>query len=366
MKPRVLILTSERTDAPGGMEHVLRELEKGLARTGYSVQVLHRENAAPLWVAKPGNKWAGFAADVALSWFLGRKVRSLLDSDLAAVISNGPIGWYLPNLPDSVKKVHFYHGTYRRQAERIRPFISLLGSFKLKWWDSMLLERWSGLGKAIVCNSDQTREEVEEFFGYTGETVWLPLDTAHFTHSDMVNSRRKVGLPESGPVGIFVGSSHPTKGFFTVRALIEAFPEVHWCLALRGPIPSEVSSSPRISIFPNATPQILPFLYSAADFAVCPSLYESFGYVVVEALACGVPVVASFGGASTAFLQGTDLEHLLVADSESIVDFGNAIRAILAAPGRHREIVTHSIRPEIQKRMEPENWVRRFCALAGL
>lgn len=37
----------------------------------------------------------------------------------------------------------------------------------------------------------------------------------------------------------------------------------------------------------------LPYYYSSADVCVVPSLYESFGLVAVEAMACGTPVVAS-------------------------------------------------------------------------
>ena len=46
--------------------------------------------------------------------------------------------------------------------------------------------------------------------------------------------------------------------------------------------------------FQGAVPQErLPFYYSAADVVVVPSLYESFGLVALEAMACGTPVVAS-------------------------------------------------------------------------
>ena len=37
----------------------------------------------------------------------------------------------------------------------------------------------------------------------------------------------------------------------------------------------------------------LPALYSAANVYACPSLYEGFGFTVLEAMACGVPVVCS-------------------------------------------------------------------------
>ncbi len=366
MRERVLILSSEPTGTPGGMEHALRELETGLARLGYSVAVLNRENGAPRWVARPANKWMGYVADVALSWFLGRKVRQLVGQNLAAVVSNGAFGWYLPRLPPSVRKVHFYHGTYRGQADMIRPYIAFIGALKLKWWDSMVLERQSGRGKLVLCNSDQTRREVQEYFRYSGETTWLPLDTIRFAPRDKLESRGKLELPKTKEIGLFVGSAHPAKGFPTVRKLIEAFPEIYWCLALRGSIPEDLAVNARLSIFRNAGPETLPTLYNAADFVVCPSLYESFGYVVAEGLACGVPVVASLGGASCALLQHTPLKHLLVADANSCRDFEIAIRGILAAPDLHRELVVSLIRPEIEKKMARENWLRRFRELISI
>jgi D-inositol-3-phosphate glycosyltransferase len=39
--------------------------------------------------------------------------------------------------------------------------------------------------------------------------------------------------------------------------------------------------------------QRLPYYYSAAEACVMPSLYESFGMVALEAMACGTPVIAS-------------------------------------------------------------------------
>ena len=49
----------------------------------------------------------------------------------------------------------------------------------------------------------------------------------------------------------------------------------------------------RIRILDHVDNPELPALYNAADLFVYPSLYEGFGFQVAEALACGVPVIAS-------------------------------------------------------------------------
>jgi D-inositol-3-phosphate glycosyltransferase len=44
---------------------------------------------------------------------------------------------------------------------------------------------------------------------------------------------------------------------------------------------------------------VLPYYYSASEVCVMPSLYESFGMVALEAMACGTPVIASRVGGLT-------------------------------------------------------------------
>ena len=65
----------------------------------------------------------------------------------------------------------------------------------------------------------------------------------------------------------------------------------------------------------------LPALYSGASVYACPSLYEGFGFTVLEAMACGVPVVCS---------RETSLPEVagsaaLYADARNPQEFGNAL-----------------------------------------
>ena len=346
---------------------MVRELVKGLELRGYEVLVLHRDNATPEWLRHPKSWLARTFGNTVLSWYLGRKLRDFSDREIVAVISNGPVGWYVPDLDgNSARKIHIYHGTYRSLAEAIRPFIRYWGYLKLKWWDSMLIERRCGAGKQVLCNSDQTREEVMRSFGHRGLTTWCPLDTSHFRPLHQPSCRRSLGLPERGGVGVFVGSACPTKGFSTMESLIRSLPDVRWILALMGNIPEHLTCNGAVQVFPNAPYHLLPTLYGAADFAVFPSRYEPFGYVVAEALACGTPAIAAPGGASRLFLQEPPLDSLLIGDAGNTDRYLAAALRVLNDPQRYRQAVVDKVRPRIVETMAPENWWPRFFNATGL
>lgn len=366
MNRAVFILTTESPERPGGQERFVQGLIRVFERRGYRIRVLHAGNCLPERVQQSSNWLLRQLSGALVGYFVGRAARRELGQDVVAVISNATVGWYPIPASEPVKQIHFYHGTYRGQAKAIRPFISALGYRKLTWWDSMVLERLSGRGKLCLVNSEQTAQEVKRFFGYDCITTWLPLDTDHFRPVDQTHARRTLGLPENGTLGLFVGSVQPTKGFSAVEELMDRLPAVDWLLALRGNLPPRISNRPRVYLFPNADRTKLPLLYNAADVCVCPSRYESFGYVVAEALACGTPVVASPGGASRAFLSRPPFDRFLIPDPEDAEAFAAAVSEVLQNPAEFRRQVIEQVRPQIVELMAPENWERRFFAATGL
>jgi glycosyltransferase involved in cell wall biosynthesis len=76
----------------------------------------------------------------------------------------------------------------------------------------------------------------------------------------------------------------------------------------------------------------LPSLYTAAKTYVCPSLYEGFGQTLIEAMACGTPVV-SHNGTSLPEVCG---DAALLADVNNASEFAGQIRrSIEDADARH-------------------------------
>ncbi len=73
----------------------------------------------------------------------------------------------------------------------------------------------------------------------------------------------------------------------------------------------------------------LPDFYSAAEMLVFPSLWESFGLPVVEAMACGTPVLTSQGSC----LPETAAGAALLVDPLSVEDIAAGISAIMHGAG---------------------------------
>jgi glycosyltransferase involved in cell wall biosynthesis len=86
---------------------------------------------------------------------------------------------------------------------------------------------------------------------------------------------------------------------------------------------------------------MLPLWYNAADIFVYPSLYEGFGLPLLEAMACGVPVIASD---TTSLPEAVGPDGLLVppedvgawADTMHRLLDHEDLRAALAERGRER------------------------------
>ena len=366
MPKRVMVLTSENPERLGGMESFVSEFVRGLEERGYATQLYHKENSLPGWLRRPEGPAKRTLSDLALGWQVGARAERDLSEDAVAVVSNSVVGWHTPRSFDGLKQIHFFHGTYRAQAEAVAPFISEAGKWKLKWWDSMMLERLSGKGKYVLCNSDQTAAEVRQFFGLDARTVWLPLDVDRFSPADREECRRRIGVGREERIGLFVGSTSPMKNFATVRRLMTLLPKVFWVLVMRGSAPTDLDANFKGILRTNVAHADLPTFYNAADFAICPSLYEPFGYVVAESLACGTPVIASPGGASKAFLQGEPFGKLFINDPASADGFAQAVQEVLGVPDFYRQKVLELIRPKLAELMAPENWWRRFFEVTGL
>ncbi len=143
------------------------------------------------------------------------------------------------------------------------------------------------------------------------------VDPSRFYPIPKDEARDFVGLPQNQRVLLFVGRFDPIKG---LDVLLEAMARLKARGVLKGRETTLIliggaQDAPRnedleqlqalrdakglgdlVTFVGPRSQETLPYYYSAADVVVLPSHYESFGLVVLEAMACGRPVVASHVG----------------------------------------------------------------------
>jgi glycosyltransferase involved in cell wall biosynthesis len=98
----------------------------------------------------------------------------------------------------------------------------------------------------------------------------------------------------------------------------------------------------RVELRGGIDPEAVTALLRSADLAVCVPWYEPFGIVPLEAMACGVPVVASaVGGMIDTVVDGVTGVHVPPRRPERLAD---TLRALLADPVRRADLGAAGVR----------------------
>jgi glycosyltransferase-like protein len=233
-----------------------------------------------------------------------------------------------------------------------------------------MLARWQDRGivdaTRLLCVSHVAAAAVDAEYGVKAEIVGNGVDGAHFAPIPMpgdADLRRRLGVG-SGPIFLSMGGFDPRKN---TLAIIEAFttlrrdfPEAQLivagvaagfdgapyaarcCAALErgglavGPGEAVVQTGP-------VAQSDMPALYRLAHTLVFPARAESYGLCVLEALACGTPVIVPARPPFSTYLAAA--EALWVDPDDSGV-IASAMRASLE-PGsraRLREAGLHAVR----------------------
>jgi glycosyltransferase involved in cell wall biosynthesis len=160
------------------------------------------------------------------------------------------------------------------------------------------------------------------------EIIPTPIDTNKFVpnNQNMLKDRWKL----EPPIILFVGRFTEIKGIkYLLKAfptVLKAVPDAKLVLVGGGLLETEVRVYQKKfhnSIFwlPFVSNDIMPNIYAGCDVVVLPSFYEPFGNVVVEAMACGKPVVGScIGGMLDTIVHEETGLHVQPGDSDQIAN----------------------------------------------
>lgn len=173
------------------------------------------------------------------------------------------------------------------------------------------LRRSARAATRLIADSESTAHDLEEFTGVPRERIdTIPLgvsrEFAPAPGEACARLRGKLQLPER--FFLYTGTLEPRKNLvrsikaWSRNANALGFPALvitgrdGW---KTGPIEQAIAHAPhraRIHRTGFVAPEDLPVLYSAAEALIWPSLFEGFGLPVLEAMACGTPVITSNTG----------------------------------------------------------------------
>ena len=189
--------------------------------------------------------------------------------------------------------------------------------------------------------------------------VYLGRDAKQFVPADNKDRiRQQLGWPVEGTVAIFVGGLVETKGIGELSAaaepLLHGHERFHLVCVGAGPAQNElVAFRDRLArkgavVLPGrVAPEEVPRFLQAADFLVLPSYSEGMPQAVLEAMNCGLPIVATrVGGVPEAVLDGEtgllvapkNIEQLRDAMERMIVDEAFRLAAGQKGSIRAREV----------------------------
>ncbi len=270
--------------------------------------------------------WA-FRADVVISYEMGpRTILAILYARMAGaklIIWNGLTPAYAPHISRLQRRLH---PLIVRQAQAFIVYGHAAADYLIS----------AGTDPAKIACCVQTADH-----GYWSQSV---------SQADKVTVREQFGLKDR--VAIFVGHLVPRKGVDQLFEAWERLPAHVWENTsllivgsgwdeqlLRGKVQQLALSN---VIFAGAQPpDVLRILYSVSDLLVFPTLLDTWGLVVNEAMAQGVPVLCSrYAGAAELIVEGVTGQTF---DPEAVPEFALLLESWLdkAQQTNRSEIRSH-------------------------
>jgi UDP-glucose:(heptosyl)LPS alpha-1,3-glucosyltransferase len=211
------------------------------------------------------------------------------------------------------------HNVYKHPTPLLRGLATVVKALDPAHRAFTLLERRQYLGPVrslVVVNSRMVQRHFQRHYGIGPERVRVihsAIDPARFAAEDRAarreTVRRRHGIGPDEAVGVFVAMNYRLKGLEPLLHAVRRLP--------RGkPFRLLVAGNPKTGRYERLARRLgvaerVVFLgyrsdaancYFAADFLVHPTFYDPCSLVVLEALACGLPVITSrYNGASELF-----------------------------------------------------------------
>jgi len=313
MSKRLIIVTDQWGAKMGGCEAYLAELAKGVLAQGGRTDVLCRRSREPLDDSNvveipctPFPRWLS-------EWSFGRRARSWLRKESGSpVLAVRP----LENATHYQPHGGLYRLAFRAEGESLdaplRRWLHPIGT-ALNLKRNLLVERQEKLltkkdVPGIMVFSKRMRRQLQNLYQVSSCRIFacpLGVNLDSFRPADIDGADTGEGdFPWRGdPRILFVGHNFTLKG---LHCLFQALSRVkgparkfHLAVAGNGPVKSfgriarKLSIDDRVSFLGGVNRDRLIRLYRTAHALAHPTFYDHCSLVVLEALACGCPVITT-------------------------------------------------------------------------
>ncbi len=318
----------------GGAERVFVNLSKAFAQSGYEVEILLLIRQGPYLSEIPSGikivelDLRGFKAFwLLMKYVLQHRPRVIISALPAANILASTLRVIFKDVRVVVTE-HAFFSVYRRIAYHWKTRMRNRIMRQVLRFSDRYVAVSNGAADDLASETGIPRDQID--------VIYNPLDLDDID----VKASEEVGHPwlknKDIPVILSAGRLQAPKDFSTLFKAVKEISDLRLIIlgrgALEGSLKAEVEAlgiSDRVDF---AGFVINPYAYmSKVDIFVLSSHYEGFGYVLVEAMACGTPVLSSdCPGGPTEILEGGVYGTLVpVGDVEAMVQ---GIRAGLSAP----------------------------------
>jgi glycosyltransferase involved in cell wall biosynthesis len=361
------ILVGLESSGPGGAENMVLSLAEGLSSLGHQPLIVtdkagwmtERAEAAgvPVWV-ETQHRFRELPWALRMAWRMRRERIDIFHSHEFSMNVFGAAAAWLARVPH----IATIHGRqYVTEAPR------RIGAYRL-------LRR---LGVPIVAVSEDLR-------GYLAKGFRLERGDLRLVHNGIAlpnafqvewgrreelrqKSRTSIGLPSVGPLLVCVGNLYPVKDHASLVRVLPELPEAQLAIAGRGDeesnlraLAAELGVAERLHLL--GLRDDVDAILAAADVFVQPSRSEGLPLAVLEAMAHGLPVVATAVGGIPEAIEDQK-SGLLVPQGDSAA-MARALRQILESPKR-AESLSRCARARAETEFSVETMVKSYVELYG-
>lgn len=270
---RIAIVTDAWRPQVNGVVRTLTETKKQLELMGHAVEMIAPER----FTTFPCPTYPEIRLSLAGSRSVGRLIDAFAP-DAVHIATEGPLGW-AARKACLARKLPFTTAYHTRFPEYVNARIHAPLS-----WSYAVLRRFHGPASRVMVPTPTVKKDLESW-GFDNVVLWT-----RGVDLEVFKPGPRDRLQTKPPIFVYVGR-------VAVEKNVEAFlkldlPGSKWVVGEGPALASLRATYPDVNFLGVLQQAELARVYGAADVFVFPSKTDTFGLVLLEAMACGTPVAA--------------------------------------------------------------------------